>query len=156
MLETFLEFTFEAAHTTPPYARPHGHSFCATVVLKGTPDPVYGWSHDLRDVEPVIESVRRALDHTYLNDIEGLAVPTLENVARWIWQRLDGTLAGLDRVVVRRGTAGHAEGCVYRAPKRRAMRRPRAAAAGGSRRGPRRADGDSGRRDAVAAEGGPS
>jgi 6-pyruvoyltetrahydropterin/6-carboxytetrahydropterin synthase len=42
MLETFLEFTFEAAHMTLPLTRPHGHSFRATVILKGVPDPVYG------------------------------------------------------------------------------------------------------------------
>jgi 6-pyruvoyltetrahydropterin/6-carboxytetrahydropterin synthase len=113
MLETLVEFTFEAAHTTPPYPHPHGHSFRAEVALSGTPDPIYGWAHDLRDVEPVIEAVRRELDHKYLNDIPGLAMPTLENVARWIWQRLDGALAGLDRVTVRRGTDGHAEGVVY-------------------------------------------
>jgi 6-pyruvoyltetrahydropterin/6-carboxytetrahydropterin synthase len=126
MLETFLEFTFEAAHTTPPYTRPHGHSFRAKVVLRGAPDPVYGWSHDLTKVEPVIEAVRRELDHKYLNDIEGLAMPTLENVARWIWQRLEGTLAGLDQVVVRRGVDGHVEGCAYRGPKRKAALRSRA------------------------------
>ena len=114
MLETMVEFTFEAAHTTPPYSHPHGHSFKAQVVLTGTPDPVYGWSHDLREVEPVVEAVRRELDHKYLNDITGLSTPTLENVARWLWDRLDGALPGLDRVVVRRGADGHAEGVSYR------------------------------------------
>lgn len=114
MLETFIEFSFEAAHTTPPYPHPHGHSFRATVVLTGTPDPHYGWSHDLREVEPVIESVRQELDHKYLNDVPGLAMPTLENVARWLWQRFDGKLAGLDRVSVQRGAMGHTEGVTYR------------------------------------------
>ena len=81
------------------------------MVLKGVPDPVYGWSHDLTEVEPVIEAVRRELDHRYLNDIEGLAVPTLENVARWIWQRLKPTLPELGAVVVRETCTS---GCVYR------------------------------------------
>jgi hypothetical protein len=40
-METFVEFSFEAAHTTPPYPHPHGHSFRAQVVLTGTPVPVY-------------------------------------------------------------------------------------------------------------------
>ena len=118
-LETFVEFSFEAAHTTPPYAHPHGHTFRAQVVVTGEPVPVYGWSHDLTDVEPVIDAVRAELDHKYLNDIPGLAMPTLENVASWIWHRLDGTLAGLDRVVLRRGADGHGEGCVYRGAKGR-------------------------------------
>jgi 6-pyruvoyltetrahydropterin/6-carboxytetrahydropterin synthase len=117
MLETFVEFSFEAAHTTPPYTHPHGHSFRARVVLVGTPDPTYGWSHDLRDVEPVIEAVRQELDHKYLNDVPGLSMPSLENVARWLWNRLEGRLEGLDRVMVRRGTDGNAEGCTYRGLK---------------------------------------
>jgi 6-pyruvoyltetrahydropterin/6-carboxytetrahydropterin synthase len=83
-------------------------------VLTGTPDPYYGWSHDFRDVEPVIEEVRKELDHKYLNDIAGLSMPTLENVTRWIWHRLEGRIEGLDRVVLRRGADGHAEGCSYR------------------------------------------
>ncbi|MFI4959531.1 MAG: 6-pyruvoyl trahydropterin synthase family protein, partial [Lysobacterales bacterium] len=35
-----------------------------------------------------------------LNDIEGLENPTSEMLARWIWQRLQPRLAGLDKVVV--------------------------------------------------------
>ena len=117
MLETYIEFCFEAAHTTPPYPHPHGHSFRAQVVLAGTPDPYYGWSHDLREVEPVIEALRQELDHKYLNDIPGLTMPSLENVARWIWNRLDGAIEGLDRISVRRGVEGHAEGVTYRGMK---------------------------------------
>ena len=114
MLETYLEFSFEAAHATPPYSTLHGHSFRAKVVLSGEPDPVYGWSHNLYEVEPVIEAVRRELDHKYLNDVPGLAVPTLENVTRWLWHRLEGSLEGLQRVELRRGAEGHSEGCAYR------------------------------------------
>jgi 6-pyruvoyltetrahydropterin/6-carboxytetrahydropterin synthase len=118
-LETFVEFSFEAAHTTPPYAHPHGHSFRAQVVLTGTPVPVYGWSHDLTEVEPVVHAVRDKLDHKYLNDLPGLAMPTLENIASWIWHQLDGELTGLDRVVLRRGADGHGEGCVFRGAEKR-------------------------------------
>ena len=57
--------------------------------------------------------MRRELDHRYLNDIEGLSVPTLENVARWIWHRLNARLDGLERVVVRRGQPGTSEACAY-------------------------------------------
>ncbi len=113
MQQTFKEFTFEAAHQTPPYSGLHGHSFRVEVVLGGDSDPVFGWTHNLDEVEPVIEVVRRELDQRYLNEIEGLSVPTLENVARWIWHRLDNKLTGLERVTVRRGLAGHSEGCAY-------------------------------------------
>ena len=113
MLETFVEFTFEAAHQIPPHSGLHGHSFKVVVFLTGKPDSVFGWSHNLYDVEEVISTTKLALDHSYLNDIEGLEVPSLENVAAWIWRRLDKDLPGLDRVLVRRGLDGAGEGCSY-------------------------------------------
>jgi 6-pyruvoyltetrahydropterin/6-carboxytetrahydropterin synthase len=115
-MEIFREFTFEAAHQVPPYTDVHGHTFVVEVMLKGKADPVYGWAMSLTDLEPHIEAVRRDLDHKYLNDLEGLAVPSLENVACWIWRRLDDVLQGLDRVTVRRGFTGNVEGCTYRGP----------------------------------------
>ena len=113
MIETLKDFTFEAAHQLPPFSGLHGHSFLVQVFLRGEPDPVYGWSHNLYEVEKVVEKVRLKVDHTYLNDIEGLEHPSLENVARWIWGQLSTELDGLDRVVVRRGPDGLAEGCTY-------------------------------------------
>ena len=113
MIETLKEFTFEAAHQLPPFSGLHGHSFLVQVFLRGEPDPVYGWSHNLYEVEKVVEKVRLKVDHTYLNDIEGLEHPSLENVARWIWGQLSTELDGLDRAVVRRGPDGLAEGCTY-------------------------------------------
>ena len=115
MLETFKQFTFEAAHQTPPYSGLHGHSFTVSVFLKGEPDPVFGWSHNLDEVEAAFASVRSQIDHKYLNDVEGLAVPTLENVTNWLFVRLSNTLKGVDRVVVRRGQEGNAEGCTISA-----------------------------------------
>jgi 6-pyruvoyltetrahydropterin/6-carboxytetrahydropterin synthase len=113
--QTIKEFGFEAAHQTPPFSGLHGHSFRVAVVLTGEPDPVFGWTHNLYEVEPLIEQIRCELDHRYLNDIDGLAVPTLENVARWIWDRLDVQLSGLDCLIVRRGQPGQSESCVYSA-----------------------------------------
>ena len=114
LIETFKEFTFEAAHSLPPYAGLHGHTFRAAVYITGVPDPEFGWVCNQYELEMHIESIRRALDHKYLNDIEGLSVPSLENVARWIWNHLSDRVRGLDRVIVQRGTDGQAEGCTYR------------------------------------------
>lgn len=112
-METFKEFTFEAAHRSPPFEGLHGHSFKVQVVMRGTPDPVFGWSHNLYEVDKPLKEVRARLDHTYLNDIEGLAYPTLENVTRWIWGELHGRIDGLSRVVLTRGRDGDVEGCSY-------------------------------------------
>ena len=122
-LSTYKEFAFEAAHQTPPYSGLHGHSFRVEITLGGEPDPVFGWSHNLYDIDPIIDGLRRELDNRFLNDIEGLAVPTLENVARWIWTRLEVCIDGLECVSVRRGNPGSSEGVSYVGNKKQ-MRSP--------------------------------
>lgn len=112
-VETYKQFTFEAAHALPPHSGMHGHSFQVAVHLSGSPDPVFGWPVNLYEVEKQIETVQKILDHTVLNEVEGLSVPSLENVAAWIWNRLIGHFPELDRIVVSRGAIGQAEGCVY-------------------------------------------
>jgi 6-pyruvoyltetrahydropterin/6-carboxytetrahydropterin synthase len=116
MLDVFKEFTFEAAHRIPPYSSLHGHSFVVEVLVRGEPDAEFGWAMTLTRIEPCIQVVQKALDHKYLNDIVGLEVPSLENVARWIWRQLGPELSGLHRITVRRGLSGQMEGCVLRAP----------------------------------------
>ena len=69
-METYKEFTFEAAHKLEPYSGLHGHSFKVSVHLVGEPDPVYGWAANLYEVEKQIDEIHKILDHTYLNDIE--------------------------------------------------------------------------------------
>jgi len=113
-METFKEFTFEAAHQLPPFSSLHGHSFKVQLVMRGEQDPVFGWVANLYEVEGKVAALRATLDHTYLNNIEGLENPSLENVACWIWAKLKPELTGLDRVMVRRGSEGDAEGCTYR------------------------------------------
>jgi 6-pyruvoyltetrahydropterin/6-carboxytetrahydropterin synthase len=113
MLETFVEFTFEAAHQIPPYSTLHGHSFRVVIYLRGERDSVFGWTHNLYEVEAALAETKRSLQNAYLNEIEGLEVPTLENIAAWIWQRVDPLIPGLDRVLVRRGIEGAGEGCCY-------------------------------------------
>lgn len=114
MLETFVEFTFEAAHQIPPFSSLHGHSFRVIVFMTGEPDPKFGWSHNLYDVQAALEDTKQRLHDSYLNEIEGLAIPSLENVAVWVWNRLENRIPGLDRVMVRRGLDGAGEGCCYR------------------------------------------
>jgi 6-pyruvoyltetrahydropterin/6-carboxytetrahydropterin synthase len=112
-VETYKQFTFEAAHQTPPFSGLHGHSFVVCVYLQGEPDPVYGWSHNLDEVEGVITNVKRKIDHKYLNDVAGLEVPTLENLTRWLFNEFSSALQGVDRIAVQRGTPGQSEGCTF-------------------------------------------
>jgi 6-pyruvoyltetrahydropterin/6-carboxytetrahydropterin synthase len=116
-VEIVKEFTFDAAHFLPtaaeghPYRRMHGHSFSAEVALAGTPDPVSGWLVDFAVIEAALAALRDRLDHRVLNDIAGIGVPTLENLAAWIYGELAVILPGLTRVTVRRPSSG--ESCTY-------------------------------------------
>jgi len=106
-MEIYKEFTFEAAHRLPNVppghkcARLHGHSFRCEIHVRGEVDPHRGWIMDFADIKDVFEPVRARLDHYYLNEIEGLANPTSENLARWIWQQIAPKLPLLSAVVVR-------------------------------------------------------
>jgi 6-pyruvoyltetrahydropterin/6-carboxytetrahydropterin synthase len=106
-MEIFKEFTFEAAHRLPNVPddhkcrRLHGHSFRCEVHVSGPVDPQAGWVTDFAEIRNAFEPVHRALDHNYLNEIEGLSNPTSEVIARWIWRQLKATLPGLSIIVVR-------------------------------------------------------
>ena len=120
-MEIFKSFTFEAAHhlapnVSPdhPYARLHGHSFSAEVYLAGDPGKDTGWIVDFAEVDEAIAVLKADLDHGYLNDLEGLDHPTLENIAVWVWDKLAVQFPALSKVVIRRGSCG--EGCIYSGP----------------------------------------
>ncbi len=116
-MEIFKEFTFEAAHLLPNLPddhkcrRLHGHSFRVGVYVAGAEDPTTGWVMDFADVKAAYEPVRLALDHRYLNDIEGLENPTSEVIARWIWTRLKPELPQLSKIKIWETCNA---GCVYR------------------------------------------
>jgi 6-pyruvoyltetrahydropterin/6-carboxytetrahydropterin synthase len=124
--QIFYEFAFDAAHRFehlpegekyPPghkFRGLHGHSFQVEVALRGTPDARTGFIVDFGDLEQACGALRETLDHSYLNDIDGLAQPSLEHIAAWIWRRLAPRLAGLDRVSVRRDSCR--QGCNYFGP----------------------------------------
>ncbi len=116
-IEIVKEFRFDAAHFLPtapeghPYRRLHGHSFRVEVALRGAPDPETGWIVDFGVIEAKLAGLRDRLDHRLLNEIDGLAVPTLERLAAWIYRELAQTLPGLARITIRRESGG--ESCTY-------------------------------------------
>ncbi len=116
-MEIFKVFTFEAAHRLPhapvghKCERLHGHSYHIAVHVQGDISLESGWITDFADIARVVEPVIAQLDHTYLNEIDGLANPTSELLARWIWARLELCLPGLSQLVVRETCTS---GCVYR------------------------------------------
>ena len=115
----FKEFTFEAAHRLPYVPvqhkchRLHGHSFRVEIHVAGEVDPRTGWILDFAEIKAAFQPLHAELDHNYLNEIPGLENPTSENLAVWIWERLELTLGGLSRVVVRETCTS---GCIYNGP----------------------------------------
>ncbi|MBC7564310.1 MAG: 6-carboxytetrahydropterin synthase QueD [Gemmatimonadaceae bacterium] len=117
IVELHRDVTFEAAHLLPHVppghkcARLHGHSFRIRLVVSGPVDPHTGWLMDFGDIKAAWAPLDAQLDHFYLNDIEGLENPTSEMLARWIWDRLVGTLPQLSAVHVYETCTS---GCIYR------------------------------------------
>ncbi|HET6632064.1 MAG TPA: 6-carboxytetrahydropterin synthase QueD [Rhodanobacteraceae bacterium] len=118
-MEIFKAFTLEAAHRLPNVpaghkcARLHGHSFRIEVHVRGEPQPETGWVLDFAEIKAAFQPLHEQLDHHYLNDIEGLANPTSEQLAIWLWQRLQPALPQLCRVVVHETCSA---GCAYEGP----------------------------------------
>ncbi|GBE43199.1 MAG TPA: 6-carboxytetrahydropterin synthase [Rhizobiales bacterium] len=119
-MRIYKEFTFEAAHFLPsapeghPNARIHGHSFRVRVSIEGEPDSETGLIMHLDDLKGATEELRTTLDHNFLNKIEGLEVPTLELISKWLWSRLHNRVPGLVEIAISRDTCN--EGCVYTGP----------------------------------------
>ena len=120
MWELTKSFRFEAAHallgTTlgDSSEEIHGHSFRAEVSIRGTPDPATGMVVDLGVLEQRIAEVQKLLDHKLLNKIEALGQPTLENLTRFIWDRVQHA-GRVTRVSVHRDSCN--ESCTYFGPR---------------------------------------
>lgn len=119
IFNVWKQFRFDAAHhldggpdTDPKYRRVHGHSYQVDVWLRG-PRTEFGWVVDMGELEARLQTARDLLDHRYLNEIEGLGPPTMENIAHLVWMSLRA-LPQLHRVVVKREQNG--EGCEYFGP----------------------------------------
>lgn len=116
MWELTKSFTFESAHmlsgTTLGLASEeiHGHSFRAEIAVRGMPDSETSMLIDLGVLEANLAEMRRTLDHKFLNRIEGLERPTLENIARFIFDRVQH-VGPIARVTVYRDSCG--ETCTY-------------------------------------------
>lgn len=119
-LEISYEFGFDAAHRFPAaprghkYRGTHGHSFRVEIALRGVPRPPLGFVSDFARLERACRALRGRLDHALLNEIAGLAHPSLENLCLWIWDRLAPKFSGLTRVTVRRDSLGQT--CTYLGP----------------------------------------
>jgi len=115
MIELSQEFGFDAAHYLGDGAaenrRLHGHSFYAEVTLRGEANPATGFLRDFGEVDAALKAIRETLDHRLLNEIEELGIPTLENLAKYIFVRARIALPEVVRVKLRRPS--YHQACVY-------------------------------------------
>jgi len=85
-----------------PNANPngHGHNYVVEVSIEGEPDQVTGMVFDLRELKEILNrEVIEPMDHRFLNrEVPPFdrIVPTTENIAVEIWNRL---APSIDRVV---------------------------------------------------------
>jgi len=115
-MEIFKVFQINAAHRLPNVpsehkcSNLHGHSFLIEIHVSGPVDPKLGWVIDFADIAQAFQPLHDQLDHKYLNDIDGLSNPTSENLAKWLWQRLQPALPYLSKIVVQESRDS---GCIY-------------------------------------------
>ena len=67
----------------------HGHTFSISICLKGTIDPKSGMVMDIYELDKIFnKEIHSKLDHSHLNEIDGLSNPTTEYLVIWIWEAL--------------------------------------------------------------------
>lgn len=104
-MKLFKRFTFEAAHTLSDYPQMHGHSYYVEVWLYGNASDGYVIRES--EIDMYCSRIKTMLDHKYLNDV--MALPTSENIAKFIWDNLEDL--PLYEIKVERPTVGM--GVVY-------------------------------------------
>jgi len=74
----------------------HGHNYVVEVTIEGQPDAATGMVFDLRELKEILnQEIVEPMDHRFLNyEVPPFdrVVPTTENIAREVWQRIEGRL----------------------------------------------------------------
>jgi 6-pyruvoyltetrahydropterin/6-carboxytetrahydropterin synthase len=79
--------------------------------VEGEVDPAIGWVYDHARISRAMQPLLAQLDHSYVNDIPGLEVPTIENMCAWLWRKLEPQLPGLCEIVLHETPTAR---CVFR------------------------------------------
>ena len=92
MYEIMVEVDFSAAHRVREIGGRceslHGHTYKVQVFLEGKDLNAVGMLVDFREVKRKVKKWVDKLDHTYLNESLKDINPTAENLARYLFERL--------------------------------------------------------------------
>ncbi|MFA5688961.1 MAG: 6-carboxytetrahydropterin synthase QueD [Kiritimatiellales bacterium] len=116
-MEIYKTFRFDAAHRltgvpeTHKCSAIHGHGYEVDIFLCGPVNSETGFVMDFGDLSQACDPVFKQLDHSMLNDIDGLANPTSENMCIWLWNKLKPQLPLLSKIIIRETETS---GCIYK------------------------------------------
>ena len=116
----YKKFNVESARSLPnvPETHPcyqlHGHSFKIIISVKGQLDKHTGFVTDFQEIENAFNPIKKILDHSYLNKIEGLSNPTSENICIWIWDKIESSIPNICEIEIKETDS---TGCIYRGRK---------------------------------------
>ena len=113
----YKKFNIESARLLPnvpenhPCHRLHGHSFKIIISVEGQIDEQSGFVTDFQEIEDAFNPINEILDHSYLNDIEGLSNPTSENICIWIWNKIESSIPNICEIEIKETDS---TGCKYK------------------------------------------
>ena len=113
----YKKFNIESARSIPnlPKTHPchhiHGHSFKIIISVKGPVNEQNGFVTDFQDIDDAFSPFKKELDHSYLNNIEGLQNPTSENICIWIWDKIQSSLPNIYKIEIKETDS---TGCIYK------------------------------------------
>ena len=116
----YKKFNVESARSLPnvPETHPcyqlHGHSFKIIISVKGQLDKHTGFVTDFQEIENAFNPIKKILDHSFLNKIEGLSNPTSENICIWIWDKIESSIPNICEIEIKETDS---TGCIYRGRK---------------------------------------
>lgn len=97
----------------------HAHEWRVEVTVRGPVDPETGWAVDLAGLDDLLdrEVVARFADRDVHEEVEAMAEgriqPSTEELARWIFRRLEPRMPGAARLLRVRVEEGPELGAVY-------------------------------------------
>jgi 6-pyruvoyltetrahydropterin/6-carboxytetrahydropterin synthase len=96
--------SFAAAHLLREYQgnceRLHGHNWQVEATVEAEELDARGMALDFREMKAALHDILARLDHKHLNEIPPFDVqnPSSENIARYIYDEMEGRIAGPARL----------------------------------------------------------